>query len=74
VGGVAGSGGDGFDPAGRREHLRELRRDSEARKRKQKEDAQRRHHAPSILENATVCGRAWHNLLDAPVLILDVTI
>ena len=26
------------------------------------------------LENATVCGRAWYKLLDAPVLPLDVTI
>ena len=26
------------------------------------------------LENATVCGRDWYKLLDAPVLILDVTV
>ena len=27
-----------------------------------------------FLENATVLGRAWYKLLDAPVLTLDVTI
>ena len=29
---------------------------------------------PSLLENATVCGRDWYKLLDAPVLTLDVTL
>ena len=29
---------------------------------------------PTFLEDAMVCGRAWYKLLEAPILILDVTV
>ena len=31
-------------------------------------------HVQDFLENATVHGRAWYKLLDAPVLASDVTV